>query len=181
MATRLQSRLLHLRLWACWTHPQHSTVYNRCRLLFRFCHNARYKINLLLNDVKHLNRIKRWSDDILNPKGQLQCEIIIFSKKCPVHYSAPQEQWFMDYGTSHNFHWHWAEQIMILSVWLNCSFNVILGLSPCLCVLCDYGSELLLSHSVPEPRDQHTVRWRLESERLLLVVIKWLSEGSVVS
>lgn len=110
-------------------------------------------MNLLWNNVKHLNRIKGWSDDILYPKDQHQCEIIMFSKKCPVHYSVPQLRRNVLWTTKPHMTYHWQrpEQIMILSVWLNCSFNGILGLSPCLCA-CVYcltmGVTLCLSHVI---------------------------------
>ena len=99
---------IQVRLWASWTHPQHSNVWNRARLLFRFCHNARHMIHLLWNNVKHLNQIKGWSDDISYPKGQLQYEIIMFSKKCPVHYWAPQLRRNILWTTKPHmiFHWH---------------------------------------------------------------------------
>lgn len=51
---------------------------------------------------------------------------------CPLLSATAQEKCFMDYETTHDFSLAW-KQIMILSVWLNCSFNVILRLSPCLC------------------------------------------------
>lgn len=78
---------------------------------------------------------------------------LMFSKKCPVHYSVPQLRRNVLWTTKPHMTYHWQrpEQIMILSVWLNCSFNGILGLSPCLCA-CVYcltmGVTLCLSHVI---------------------------------